>query len=275
MENLESKILSNAEYRDTPFARSESERTYVFQIENGEKKLVYFGSDHTNDPEDPIFGQIKEQFDLLKPDIVYVEGMRFINSNPSKAREIMSEVSTEESKKDGESHFALKLAIDAGTDFESPEPDFSEEIKFVLEKGFSNRDIFCFYIYRDIDQYLRQNKEVTIEECKKYLEPYIKRFRIDSDWESSEIDNYVEEIFSELDVNDHDKYNREVDPIPWEGKPQTVFNEISRNSSNFRDRYIFERIREGLKTHNKLFVVYGSAHAVKQEQALRSLMGKF
>ncbi len=267
----ENFILTSEQYRDTLFAHSESERTYVFKIEKGEKVLVYFGSAHTNDSEDPIFDEIKAQFDLLKPDMVYIEGWRSVNDNKDKARAFFKDQSLEDLKTEGESHFALKLAIDAGIDFESPEPNFSEEINFLLEKGFSKKDIFYFYLYRDIDQYQRQNKNRNLDECKKYLEPYINRFRIDSGWESTEIDLYVEEIFSELDI-DSEEYNRQVDPIPWEGKTQTAINEISRNSSNFRDKYIFERIKEGLKTHNRLFVVYGSAHAVKQEAALRVLI---
>ncbi len=267
----ENFILTSEQYRDTLFAHSESERTYVFKIEKGEKVLVYFGSAHTNDSEDPIFDEIKAQFDLLKPDMVYIEGWRSVNDNKDKARAFFKDQSLEDLKTEGESHFALKLAIDSGIDFESPEPNFSEEINSLLEKGFSKKDIFYFYLYRDIDQYQRQNKNRNLDECKKYLEPYINRFRIDSGWESTEIDLYVEEIFSELDI-DSEEYNRQVDPIPWEGKTQTAINEISRNSSNFRDKYIFERIKEGLKTHNRLFVVYGSAHAVKQEAALRALI---
>lgn len=268
-QNPQDLLLTDEQYRETAFAKNE-QRSYVFELENGEKKIVYFGSSHTNDPEDPLFQQIQEKFQESAPEMVYIEGWRSANERKEQIRETLKKENIEDVKKEGESHFALKLAVDAGADFESPEPDFSDEINYLLEKGFSKKDIFYFYMYRDIDQYLRQNKNRSMDECAKYLRPYFARFKKDSDWEENELNLWQEEILSELNVEDDEKYNSAVDPIPWEGKPQIVLNEISRNSSNFRDRYILQRIIEGLKKYNKIFVVYGSAHAVKQEDALRA-----
>jgi hypothetical protein len=166
----------------------------------------------------------------------------------------------------------LKLSIDAGTDFESPEPDSSQEISYLIENGFSKKDIFFYYIYRVIDQYQRQNKERSTDECQEYLKPYFESFREDSGWDISELHNLEQEILAELDINDEERYHAQVDPIPWEGNPQTILNEVSRNSSEFRDRHIFERLAEGLRKYDRLFVVYGASHAVKQEPALRALL---
>jgi hypothetical protein len=46
-------------------------------------------------------------------------------------------------------------------------------------------------------------------------------------------------------------------------------NEVSAESGRIRDEHIIERLAEGLKNHNKLFVVYGREHAVVDEPALR------
>jgi len=274
IENLKDLILTNEEYMNHPFAHTESERSYVFEINNGEKKIFYYGSSHTNESDDPIFKEIKKEFDRINPDIVYIEGWQSINNKKDTVRGVIKKESLDETKLEGENHFTLKLGIDAGKDFESPEPDFQKEIVYLLEKGFSKKDIFFFYTYRDIDQYQRQHKERKLEECKKYIESEFKIFRRDSGWDGAELDLLEKEIVAELDVNNTDKYHLQVDPIPWEGSSQTILNEVSRNSSNFRDEYIFERIAEGLKKHNKIFVVYGSAHAVKQEPALRALIEK-
>ncbi len=274
IENLKDLILTNEEYRNHPFANTEDERSYVFEINSGEKKIFYYGSSHTNESNDLIFKEIKKEFDRINPDIVYIEGWQSINNKKDAVREFVKKESLDETKLEGENHFTLKLGIDAGKDFESPEPDFSKEIVYLLEKGFSKKDIFFFYIYRDIDQYQRQHKERKLEECKKYIESEFKIFRRDSGWDGAELDLLEKEIVAELDVHNVDKYHLQVDPIPWEGQPQTVLNEVSRNSSHFRDEYIFERITEGLKKYNTIFVVYGSAHAVKQESALRALFEK-
>lgn len=272
VEELKDLILTNEQYKDQPFAHAEGERIYTFELTNGQKKILYFGSAHTNNPDDPIFEDIKKRFDELDPEIVYVEGWRSINDKKDAVREGAKNFSLEETKSEGESHFTLKLAVDADADFESPEPESSQEITYLIQKGFSKKDIFFYYIYRDIDQYQRQNKERSAEECKKYLKPYFKGMRRDSGWDDIELDALEQEVLTDLDVDDPEKYHAQVDPIPWEGKPQTVLNEISRNSNNFRDRYIFERIADGLNKYDRLFIVYGSAHAVKQEPALRALL---
>ena len=274
IENLKNLILTSEQYKDHPFTHAEDQGSYVFELESEDKKLVYFGSKHTNDPGDPLFEKIEEKFKETNPEIVYVEGISRVHDEKELMRDELKKMTTEDAKKYGENFFALKLTADAeqNIDFESPEPDFSSELQFLQSGDFSNKDIFTYYMYRDIDQYQRQHKVKDSEECIKYLASYFKRFRQSSSWNEEELNFLENELVSELNVSDEKHYSEQVDPIPWKGQRQTVINEISRASSNFRDRYIFERIAEGLKKYNKIFVVYGSAHAVKQEPALRGLL---
>lgn len=271
LEQIKDLILNDEEYINHPVNQGERFRSYVFEVGDGEKKIVYFGSSHTTNPTDPLFEEIKQKFDEVKPDMVYIEGWEAINDNKEKAREGMKAKTLEEIKLEGEAHFALKLAVDAGTDFESPEPDFSKEIEYLLHQGFSKQDIFNFYVYRQIEQYQRENKERSLEDCKKYLRPYLDELNRESGWDEQELNNLEQDIFLDVDL-ESEKYRQQVDPIPWEGKSQTNLNEISRQSSNFRDRHMVERIATGLKEHNRLFAVYGSAHAIKQEPAVRALL---
>jgi hypothetical protein len=80
MNKLKALILTPEQYRDHPFAHLEGDQSYVVECGQGEKKLVFFGSPHTNDPENPIFIKIREKFEEVGPEIVYVEGMK---ENPS------------------------------------------------------------------------------------------------------------------------------------------------------------------------------------------------
>ncbi len=265
-------ILTVEQYRETPFANNERQRVYVFKLEKGDKQITYFGTAHINNPEDPLFDDIQSAFQEATPDMVYVEGWASINTRKDLVREVLQDTALETSKKEGENFFVVKLAVDAGIDFESPEPSLSDEIVHLLNKGFSKKDIFYFYTYRDIMQYQRENKNKTAEDCEKYLQGCFADFRRDSKWDAAECAGFETEILVELEVENTDKYYDQVDPIPWEEKSQTVLNRISQESSEFRDAYIVERIAEGTKHHNKIFVVYGSAHAVKQEPALRALL---
>ncbi len=273
IEKLKDLILTHKQFSEHPFAHDGSQRAYVFEVTVGNKKLVFFGSSHTNDPEDHLFTEIEEKFKELQPEIVFVEGMEGINKSKDRVRERVTREDVDEVKSEGESHFTLKLGVDAGIDFQSPEPTFSDEIAYLIGKDFSKEDIFRFNIYRNIDQYQRQNKEPSVEACKEYLKPYFGTFRKYSGWSESELDAFEREILETLNIQDRTTYHNQVDPIPWEDRPQTIINEISRNSSDFRDRYIFERIAEALKKYDRLFIVYGSAHAVKQEPAIKALLG--
>ena len=116
------------------------------------------------------------------------------------------------------------------------------------------------------------NVEPTIGECVKYIQPYIESFEKHSQWSELEVDEFKKEITEHLQISNPDFYRCQIDPIPWEGKEYSAVNKISAHSGRFRDRYIFESISEGLKTHNSLFIVFGSAHAVCHEPALRALM---
>ena len=273
VEQFKDLILSSEEYREHLFATSEHERTHVFELTRGDVKLVYFGTSHTNNPDDPIFEDIQKIFRALQPDMVYVEGQEYINDKKESVRKHMQEVSVAESKVQGEHRFTLHLATESGADFESPEPNPQAEITDLLGEGFSREDIFRFYIYRGIDQYQRHHDSRSADECIEYLKGHVQRFEEDSRWESGEISEFFERVSRDLDVGDMKKYHEQVDPIPWEHSPETVINLISRRSSLFRDLHIFERIASGLKTHKRIFVVYGATHAVKQEPAFRALMG--
>lgn len=269
IDQLKKQILTHEQYRDHPFAKSEK-RTYAFALEKGSKRLVFFGSSHVYDPKDPMFTEIRRLFEQEKPEIVYVEGWRAINDHPDETRTEMANTTSDEAARDGESHFTLKLAVDAGSNFESPEPQNRDEIEYLVTQGFSHEEIYNFYAYRQISQFQQQQKGATPDQCKQYMARYLDRFASDSSWNKEELGEYEKKLFAKLDL-ENKKYRHETDPIPWEDNPQTTLNELSRASSIFRDHYIFERIAEGLKTHDRIFIVYGSAHAVVQEPALRAL----
>lgn len=268
IESIKDIILSDEAYTRHPFAKSEGERSYKFEIINGKKHLYYFGSAHTNKIGDPLFTEIKAAFDGTKPQLVLVEGVESINSNKEETMAKGKKMSLEDSIKYGESGYALKLAIDAGIDFESPEPSFNIEIQMLLDSGYSKKDIFNFYMYRSVYQYQRENQERSVEGLGRFLKFHSEKF---NGWSENEIGSFVNELYSGIELNSQ-KYEKSTDPIPWKGQKQLVTNEIARASSNFRDKYIIGKMAEALKRYDKIFVVYGASHAVKQEPAIRALL---
>jgi len=275
IEKLKSLILTDAQYAEHPADHGEGRRAYIFELGSGGKKLLYFGSSHLVDPKDPMFEDIKARFDHFKPDMVYVEGMDDLVRAKDEVKALLLKEGLDKTKEEGEPLFALKLGIDAGADFESPEPNRAQEINYLVGKGLSKPDIFNYYAFRAIHGYLREHPLPSADECKKYLSPYLNRFRQASNWDPSELVALEQNVITNLDVTNHTFYREQVDPIPWHGKNLTATNEVADQCSQYRDKYIFERIAEGLKTHDKIFVVYGSGHAVKQEPALKALFSEY
>jgi len=52
----------------------------------------------------------------------------------------------------------------------------------------------------------------------------------------------------------------------------TVFNTISRDSSDFRDRYMLNLIARTVGEKKRVFAVVGASHVVMQEKAIRDML---
>lgn len=273
LESIKSKILTDIQYASKE--EEEKDLEFHYEIQEGDKVIHYFGAFHRNDPAHPMFKQIQDEMDKFKPDMVYVEGVRALkNQTPEKLQKIKEEP-LENFIKDGEPWFTAKLAIDRDILVEMPEPDFEDEIEYIKTKGFEMKDIFDFYMFRQLHQYqrhLRNSPSFGMDHFERYIQPYFVRLREVSGWGADIHSEFESDFLKTMDLGNMKYYELQVDPIPWKGKIETSLNEIARQSSLFRDRYIVERIAVGLQNHNRLFIVYGSAHAVKQEPALRELL---
>lgn len=271
VEEYKDLILAKDAYEKHPYNLMEDNSPYVFEFKSGNKKLVFFGTPHTNDPANPVFNEIQGAFHATNPGIVYVEGMSFINVDKDAVCERTRLSTLEQAKSEGEGYFTLKLAIDSDRDFESPEPELSEEISYLSNKKFKKEDILKYYIYRQIEQYQREHEVKNIEEGRNVILRTVKIIQSASGWESMDLDGELEKILSTLSLEDQSFYYDATDPLPQEGKQVSITNDIARNSMDFRDRHIFERVAEGLKVYDKVFVTYGASHSVRQEPAFRAL----
>jgi len=273
-ENLEavlSSIMTAEEY-----AQMDHETPYVFDLKIGDKELHYFGSPHVSDPSSPVFTQIEAAFNKANPDIVFVEGVHVLGDIMKFNERIKADSREEAIEHMGESGFALKLGVEKGTEWRSPEPTDEDLYNELLAKGFSKEQVFAWDVFRILPQYKRQMKREGFE---KYVSGFIDRFKRTTNWENF---NYSyeraiklgEQIFGEaVDIENDQRALDRIDPIPWNEKKekQTILNGISEASSLFRDRKIVSDIAGALKTHKRVFVVYGASHAVMQEPALRRL----
>ena len=261
------------------YAEKTHNPVYVYEIEDGQKKITYFGVKHSNQPDNQMFKEIEQKFRDANPQVVFVEGMHFSENGKQELIKEMKEADAKTVINDwGESGFAFKLAADAGVEVESPEPNFTEEVENLVELGFSKDEIFAYYVYRQANSYQRIPEKPPIEE---YIGSYIERFQKDTGWKDFDYSfEHLQQIGKEIwgdrgDIEKEDAWR--TDPVPYKNKKSSLWNNVNRisqQSSYFRDRYTIHRIEETMKKHDRLFIVFGSSHAFIQERALRNLFEK-
>lgn len=271
LERAKALILTPREQTEQPAAHIDEPR-YVIELANNGKELTYFGARHTNDPGNPIFDEIQEAFEKARPQKIYFEGWAASNIHTEQAREYISSMTLEQAKQNGESIFLLKLAVDAGIPFESPEPVEADMFAHLTKLGFSGRDIFMQIFHRQMHQYLRETKEPSLEACKIELGRYFDRFRKESNLSVEELDLLEDEAFASIDLAAGDFYSDNADPVPWPDKPMTRSKEVSAASTVYRDQFALGRIAAGLNEYDRVFAVYGRNHAIALEPALKALM---
>jgi hypothetical protein len=291
-ESAQEQILFSNESETMTFEKYAKERhktPYVFEVENGVKKIIYFGAKHSRYPNEEVridgdrenmFLIIEEKLEEIKPEIVFVEGMGELAKDRERFKElVLSEEETEEDviKKYGEPGYTARLGFLAKAEIESPEPEYKDEINNLLEKGFNKDAIFATYLYEAIERYYRIPDKPALE---TYLLPYFKEFEEASGWENFDYSSDHLKVIGKNIWGKRGKFAssefaiERLDPVPWEymkGK-MTEVNKIVQEATYFRDRYMLKKIKEALLKHDKLFIVYGASHAYMQEEAIRKLM---
>ncbi len=271
LEAVLSSIMTAEEYSHT-----EHPTPYIFELKVGDSELYYFGTPHRRDPQDPLFAEIETAFNKANPDIVFVEGIN-VTGDKTKFNERVKTASREETIDHmGESGFTLKLAVKKGIDWHCPEPTDEDLYNDLLAQGFSKDQVFAWDVFHILPQY---NRQMNKQGFKPYVEHFIERFKQITNWEGFD---YLYERAIQLgeqllgrpvDVENEPDAIDFIDPIPWEEKKekQTILNRISEASSRSRDRKIVSDMVDALKTHKRIFVVYGASHAAMQEPALCKL----
>lgn len=259
------------------YSRIEHATPYVFELQAGDKGLRYFGSPHVRDPKNPLFAGIEAAFNEANPDIVFVEGVS-VRGDKTKFDERVKAASREEAIEHmGESGFTLKLGVEKGIEWRSPEPTDEDLYNDLLAKGFSKEQIFAWDVFHILPQY---NRLMDKRGFKQYVQGFVERFKQATNWEGFDysyecaIQLGEQTLGRSIDVENEPDALDFIDPIPWDEKreKQTTLNRIGGASSLFRDRKIVSDIADALKTHKRVFIVYGASHAAMQEPALRKLL---
>jgi hypothetical protein len=244
------------------YVKKEIHLPYILNIKKGNKHLIYYGAKHSFDPTDSMFLDIEKRFNELKPDIAFNEGGNdwpLINDCDSTI------------KLTGDPGYLRYLCRKNNVQVISIEPPDSLEYKYMLTK-YKKIDVVLMYFCRQIGQ-LQNQGEISDNHFEKYMNRYLQDLKSqgislsDNEVHLNFITNYYEKFFNT-------KFNwKEFDPTNYQPiYSKTLLNEICRESTYFRDRFIINKIEETFKTKDKIFVVMGGSHLVIEEPVLRFII---
>ena len=239
---------------------------YIYQIDTpGGGSLLYFGAEHLYLPRDPQFSKIEALWNQFHPEIVFNEGNTpdIGQSNKEQAIERYGEVGLVIFLARREAHKVY---------FQSIDPKFEKEVA-ALRKKYLAKQLKMFYILRQKSTHDRMSKPESSLET--YLDNFIKndlRALKAHPNSISELESIYAEYFPDRGSYKDAPYSL-VDPAPDPTVTETIFNEISRASTEYRDQFMIGQISRFV-CQKRVFAVVGATHVVMQEPAIRKLLSE-
>ena len=249
-------IMSFEEYRKKAYSAP-----YILKLSAGKGRLLYFGSKHTYDPNDPEIAEMEKFWLKLKPEIAFFEGADPENTPPAvKTRE--------EILRGGEPSFVLFLASRDHVPVKTLEPSRGNEVALLLET-YSPEQVKVFYVLRQIPEFKSGQHNETIDAYTRNVLGWLSL--------TPELKG-IPRTIAELQTSTCRLFPQLTD---WRDVPQTWFdpavspsvtylNDISRQLSEFRDRHMLTLLAEQLRQGKRVFAAVGASHVVMQERALRA-----
>ena len=218
--------------------------------------LYYFGAEHAFDPAHPQNAKIEAAWEAFKPDIAFTEG----GSPP------IEKTRDEAIRKSGEAGLVRFLAARDNVPTTTLDPTRADEVA-VLSSRFTREQIKLFFLMRATAQFSARNpREMIDAEMERILAIYAASPGING---SPRTVAEIEETFARL-MPGHGDYRDAKSEWFDPARDYTLFNAIARAGSNYRDRYVVDRLLAHVREGRRVFAVMGGSHVVMQEKALRS-----
>ena len=233
------------------YGQIEHEQPFVLRLEGDAGGLLYFGSYHTTDPDDPQVDSINHLWQMFEPTVALAEARK------ARRGSLESGVKTF-----GESAAPVWLARDDGLPVYTFEPPLELETATLLE-SWSKERLLIFYVLRSYTA-----RGVAGRSDRQARELIRERGR----WPG--LDRAISSV-AHLDSIWQDEFPDGPGwrDLPWQATwptgSDTWLNHVSADVNRFRDQYMVALITSLLERGERVFAVVGSSHVIMQEAALR------
>lgn len=263
IEKIKSLLYSYADWQTI----GNKEQSYHIEIQKGDQFLYYFGSNHSRDPQNFQYPELKKYWqDFLEK--THSKNSIFLGEGGIRK---ISEDENMAIRKDAEGGLVTLFAHQAEIPIESPEPTSHDE-RQELVKQFSKEEVQYYYFARTVHQWL--DIPEPRPNFKEYMGRFLARDEKDSQWVGFDfsfenMERIHKTIFgTDFSYQDKDFFYSIINPT----KEKSIINAVAGSCSMFRNVHIVAMIEELWKDGKNIFAVFGGGHLILQERALRKLL---
>ena len=255
-------LLTDEQYQEK-FAGKHA-TPYIYELLTGNQALFYFGVRHSRKPNDPQWSQLAdawEKFLATSGDkrIIMFEGGKIPTWEGARDESI---------SKFGESGALLFQAQNSGAEFSWPDPTMSQEADH-LHSLFGASQVAYFFFARSAGAWLRSGTMGTFEEVLAKAAAATTTRIPGTPTDVSAYKAMHEKVFGHpLEPARQDVLIRASAPVYHD----SIINDIARADSRFRNERVVTEVESFWKKGYSIFMLFGAAHAVIQEPALRALV---
>ena len=227
---------------------------YLVDVAHDGTRLVLFGSQHSSDPNDPMFARIAAMFATLSPAFALHEGT-------PPAVESDREIAI---RRHGEAGLVRHLAARAGIETDSMDISLPDEAR-LLRREISLSEALVFLVVRQLASYNRKTARMDFDayfgEFFELIAPALDLPVIDWPLVEKEHLRVLNRRLSPRQVTATET-NPMLNALPTQ--------RIARRSNRLRDEHMLRRLVDALREHRCVFATVGVSHAVMLEPALRA-----
>lgn len=224
-----------------------------------EKSVLVFGSYHTNNTADKEITQVEQRLEDYKPDIILYEG-DYIDIGNTKDESVQLYF---------EMGLARWWAKQHGIPDMNIEPVAAEKNKYLLSKYSTDKIILATILGQNI-AFITQHNKADFEKLYPMLVADLEREGVKLNQQQKTLAYFYKEYkaFYKQDF-DPGTFDYETVEIKFN---KTELNIINQDAAAFRDKFMLQKIREVLKTHNKVYVQVGGRHALVWQNEMKQII---
>ncbi|MBC7538907.1 MAG: hypothetical protein H7281_08800 [Bacteriovorax sp.] len=274
--HLDSSLVQN--YSQTLEYQEYLKAPFISSYNYGDKNLIYLAAVHTDGSGNTTHHTIEKAFKDFNPKFLIVEGSAFtIISDPDDVT-YANNCLKNNFMNCSEDAYAITLAIKANIPFSYGEPSDAAIHSTLKKRLITDDELIAFFALRNIPQWkranIKPNPELMASWKKKLVEALArasKKFRATTIMSETKFKKIYKakmgEDFRFIDITD-DTINPQIDHEPkWSNKMAHIVDIL-------REQFLVKQIEMRLNKYDKVLVVYGAAHLIKQRPMFKKVFGE-